>query len=181
MPSEEQGKILRMVEAGRINAEEALKLIKGVEESATGSRPFEALAKTDSDKSRAADFEEIARRARRLWQIPLWAGVSILVLCSYWLNSLVNKENYGFWFYCAMALLMGGVLVLALFSGGRDSHWLYVRVDQARDEWPRRIVLGLPLPLGIASWSLRNFGQTIDGLNQGSVDEIVEFLSNGLS
>ena len=197
MSSEEQKQILKMVEDGRISAEEAMKLIKALEESdmemeiieaapASSSGPFDAAQgrpETDSDteKPNAPEFEEVARKARRLWQIPLWFGVGITVLASYWLYSLVQTSNYGFWFFCAWLPLLFGVLLLALFAGSRTSRWLYVKVEQGKDEWPRNITLGFPLPLGLVSWFLRNFGHNIEGLRHTNVDEIIRLVSDGVS
>ena len=197
MSSEEQKQILKMVEDGRISAEEAMKLIKALEESdmemeiieaapASSSGPFDAAQgrpETDSDteKPNAPEFKEVARKARRLWQIPLWFGVGITVLASYWLYSLVQTSNYGFWFLCAWMPLLFGVLLLALFAGSRTSRWLYVKVEQGKNEWPRNITLGLPLPLELASWFLRNFGHNIEGLRGTNLDEIIRFVSEDVS
>ncbi len=186
MSSEEQKQILKMVEDGKISATEALKLIQALEspslegEVATGNSPgFERESGTE--KLDPNEFEEIASKARRLWQIPLWIGVFMVVLSAYWLYTSVSASNYGFWFYCALAPLLFGVLLLTLFTGGRTSRWLYVHVEQPQQEWPRNITLGFPLPLGIAGWFLRNFGYSIEGLNQAAVDEVLEFLSTGFS
>lgn len=197
MSSEEQKQILKMIEDGKISAEEAMKLIKALEDSsvemeiietapASSSGPFDAAqdrpeAGPDTEKPNAPEFEEVARKARRLWQIPLWIGVGITVLASYWLYSLVQASNYGFWFFCAWMPLLVGVLLLALFAGSRTSRWLYVRVQQPEGESPRNITLGLPLPLGLVGWFLRNFGHSIEGLRHTNVDEIIRLVSDGVS
>ena len=189
MSSEEQKQILKMVEDGKISAEEAMKLIKALEESDVEMEIIEAApasssgpeADSTSSKADAPEFEEVARKARRLWQIPLWFGVVITVLASYWLYSLVQTSNYGFWFFCAWMPLLFGVLLLALFAGNRTSRWLYVKVEQGKDEWPRNIMLGFPLPLGLVSWFLRNFGHNIEGLGNTNLDEIIKLISDGIS
>lgn len=187
MTAEEKKQILKMVEDGKINADEALKLMRAMESSeaennsASFPTPVFDNVKPDSKMPGSTEFEEIEQKARSLWQIVLWIGVSIVVLSAYWLYMLVNTSNYGFWFYFALLPLLLGVLFLALFTGGGSSHWLYVNVEQPRNEWPRNITFGLPLPLGLASWFLRNFGHTIDGLNQAAVDDILKFLSDGFS
>jgi SHOCT-like domain len=186
MSSEEQKQILKMVEEGKISAEEALRLIQALETPVLEDEVVPAPASTFASESGAEEphmqeFEEIASKARGLWQIPLWIGVLAVVLSSYWLYNLVIASNYGFWFYCALLPLLSGVLLLALFTSSRTSRWLYVNVEQPDNEWPHNITLGLPLPLGLAGWFLRNFGQSIEGLNQAAVDEILEFLSTGFS
>ena len=76
MSSLEQKQILKMVEVGKINAKEALKLIQALDSIASeretvpvpssiiGSRSF-------PDMPDSNNFEEIARSARNLWQILL--------------------------------------------------------------------------------------------------------------
>jgi hypothetical protein len=197
MSSEERQQILKMVEDGKISPDEAMKLMKALDESsaemeiiegapASSSGPFDYAqgkpeAESDSKKPNAPEFEEVARRARRLWQIPLWIGVTITVLSAYWMYTLVNASNYGFWFYFAWLPLILGILMIALFASSRTSRWLYVNVEQAEGEWPRNVTLGFPIPLGMASWFLRNFGNNIEGLRQANVDVIIEILSKGIS
>ena len=186
MTGEEQKQILKMVEDGRISADEALRLIRTLESSNEGD---EALATPSPvfntgpgpKKNGSHEFEEIAFRARRLWQIVVWIGVSVVVLSAYWLYSLILASNYGFWFYCAILPLLFGVLLLTLFTGSRNSRWLYVNVEQAQNEWPHNITFGFPLPLGLAGWFLRNFGYSIEGLNHAAAGEILDFLSKGFS
>ena len=189
MSSEERQQILKMVEDGKISADEAMKLMKALDASSVEMEIIEAApassskpeADSDSTKPNAPEFEEVAHRARRLWQIPLWIGVFITVLSAYWMYALVSTSNYGFWFYFAWLPLLLGIALIALFASSATSRWLYVNVEQTEDEWPRNITLGFPLPLGLASWFLRNFGHNIDGLRQTNVDEIIELLSKGIS
>ena len=189
MSSEERQQILKMVENGKISADEAMNLMKALDESSVKMEIIEGApasssgpeAESKSKKPKAPEFEEVARRARRLWQIPLWIGVTITVLSAYWMYTLVNASNYGFWFYFAWLPLILGILMIALFASSRKSRWLYVNVEQAEGEWPRNVTLGFPIPLGLASWFLRNFGNNIEGLRQANVDEIIEILSKGIS
>jgi hypothetical protein len=186
MSSKEQMQILKMVEDGKISPQEALKLIQALERQASEGEvipiPPTIFGSGSGTKSvDANDFEEIANKAQHLWHVLLVIGVSTVVLSAYWLYSLVNTSNYGFWFYCALVSFLLGVLFLALFTGSRTAHWLYVNVEQAHHEWPHNITFGIPLPLGLAGWLLRNFGHSIEGLNQADVDEILEFLSTGFS
>ena len=172
-----------------IISDEAMILIKALDVSLAEMEIIEAApasnpgpeADSTSTKSSAPEFEEVARRAHRLWQIPLWLGVFITVLSAYWMYALVSTSYYGFWFYFAWLPLLLGIALIALFSSSATSRWLYVNVEQSGNEWPRTITLGFPLPLGTASWFLQNFGHNIDGLRQTNVDEIIELLSKGIS
>ncbi len=198
MSSEERQQILKMVEDGKISADEAMKLMKALDESSVEMEIVEAApasmpalseveasgpeADPDSAKPAAPEFEAVARRARRLWQIPLWIGVLITVLSAYWMYTFVNASNYGFWFYFAWLPFLLGILLIGLFASSRTSRWLYVNVEQAEgSDGPRHITLGFPLPLGLAGWFLRNFGNNIEGLRDANVDEIIEIFSKGIS
>lgn len=190
MSSEERTQILKMVEDGKISAEEAMQLIKALEEADVEMEIIETApasssgpeADSASEKPEAPEFDKVARQARRLWQIPLWIGVGLTSLASYWLYSLMQASNFGFWFFCAWMPLLFGVLLLALFAGGRASRWLYLKVQQAEgSDGPRNITLGLPLPLGLAGWFLRNFGRNFEGLNRTNMDEIITLISQGIS
>jgi len=180
MSSDEQKQILKMVESGKINAAEAMQLIKVLENSSTELEIIETPAAA-SDGRPAPEFEQVARQAREWWQVPLWIGIAVSVLSAYWLYNLVQASNFGFWFYCASLPFLLGVLAISLAAGSRTSRWLYVRVDQAENGLPRNIVLGIPLPLGLAAWFLRNFGHSIEGLNHTKVDEILQLISSDVS
>jgi hypothetical protein len=186
MSSEEQMQILKMVEEGKISPQEALKLIQVLESAAVSGEIIPAPSTKfgssgGSENPDPEDFKKIASRAHSLWQALLWIGVFVVALSAYWLYTLVDASNYGFWFYCALVLFLLSVLWLAVFIGSRTSRWLYVNVEQPHNEWPRNITFGIPLPLGLASWFLRNFGQNIEGMNQSALDEILNFLSTGFS
>jgi hypothetical protein len=177
--SEEERKILQMVEDGKISAEEAMTLIKALEETPTGDGVEVIETETSSGEERNAslDFEEVKARAKKFAMIPLWIGVGFTVLGAYWMYILVSNANYGFWFFCAWFPLFLGLLVVVLSAGGMNSRWLYVNVDQRRGEWPQHITLGFPFPLGMIAWILRNFGHFIPGMGRTNVDEILMAIS----
>lgn len=187
MSSEERKQILQMVEDGKISAEEALALIKELEqdsaeaesnayeaEAGLGSAPEAGFSSQDS----APELERTAEQARRLWQIPLWIGVAFTVLSAMGMYSVMHNTGYNFWFYCLMMPFLLGVAVIALAAWSRTAHWLFVDVDRTRaQDGPRRIFLGFPLPLGLAGWFLRLFGHRIEGLKNTNVDEVVQAIS----
>ncbi|MFL7869932.1 MAG: hypothetical protein AB8I58_13970 [Anaerolineales bacterium] len=179
MSSDEQKQILKMLEEGKISADEAMTLIKALEETpAEGEiEVIETEAGPDQGRSVGPEFEEVKTRARRFAMIPMWIGVLFTVLGAYWMYALVQKANYGFWFFFAWLPLLLGILLVAISAGGMNSRWLYVNVDQEPGEWPQHITLGFPIPLGIIGWFLRNFGHYIRGMDKTNVDEILMALS----
>ena len=179
MSSDEQKQILKMVEDGKISAEEAMTLIKALDETPVEDdvEVFEAEAGPSQERSESLDFEEVKARAKKFAMIPLWIGVGFTVLGAYWMYVLVQNANYGFWFFCAWLPLLLGLLVVALSAGGMNSRWLYVNVDQRKGEWPQHFTMGFPLPLGVINWILRNFGHYMRGMDRTNVDEIINMLS----
>ena len=179
MSSDEQKQILKMVEDGVISAEEAMTLIKTLEENRAEDEVevIETEADTSGERNASQDFEEIKARAQRFAMVPLWIGVAFTVLGAYWMYALVRNANYGFWFFCAWFPLLLGMLLIGLSAGGMKSRWLYVNVNQREEEWPRHITLGFPIPLGIIGWFLRTFGHYIPGMDRNNVDKILMALS----
>ena len=179
MSSEEKKKILQMVEGGRITAEEAMTLIKAIEDAAAEDE-VEVIASeagSGADRSAGPEFEEVKARAQKFAIVPLGIGVAFTILSAYWMYVLVQNANYGIWFLCAWFPLLIGIFLVTLSSGGMNSRWLYVNVDQREGEWPQHITLGFPIPLGLISWFLRIFGHFIRGINRDNVDEILMALS----
>ena len=175
MSSEEKKKILQMVEGSKISAEEAMNLIKALEETPTENEVeiIETEAGFDGEGSAGLEFEEVKARAQKFAMVPLGIGIAFTVLGAYWMYALVQNANYGFWFFCAWFPLLVGILLLALTSGGVNARWLYVNVDQQKGEWPQHITLGFPVPLGVISWFLRTFGHFVRGMNKTNLDGIL--------
>jgi uncharacterized integral membrane protein len=131
-----------------------------------------------SGGSDAAEFDEVRKQAMRFAMIPLWVGVILTVLSAWWMFSIQQSAGLNFWFFCMSMPLLFGVLLIALGAGNGASHWLYVNVDRSsQTDWPKNITIALPLPLGLASWFLKNFGMYIDGLKQTTIDEVIMAIS----
>ena len=179
MSSEEQRRILKMVEDGKISADEAMTLIRALEQEA---EIVEAAPVSSSERIEAPEFEEVKRRARRFAMIPLWIGVGITVLFAGLMFTAIQNSGFGFWFYCLTFPFLFGVLLMALSAGGRYARWIFVDVQQKPGETPGRITLGFPVPLGFVSWVLRNFGHRIKGISSPeAAREMADVLSRTIS
>ena len=179
MSAEERKKILQMVADGKITAEEAANLMRTLDESAEEEiQVIEAVPGSDEAGSVAAEFEEVRRRAMRFAMIPLWIGIFITVLSSWWMYSIQLHSGLNFWFFCMTMPFLFGILLIVLGAGSGSARWLYVNVDRTyQHEWPRNITIALPLPLGLVGWFLKNFGSHIDGLNRTTIDEVLMAIS----
>lgn len=189
MSSEERRQILQMVADGKINAEEAANLMRALDESVeedieviqpeSYSRTDESAADSSwGEKPHAPEFDQVRRRAKLFAMIPLWVGVISTVLIAWWMFSIQQNSGLNFWFFCLSMPLMFGILLIVLGAGSQTSRWMYVNVDRTnQNDWPRNITIALPLPLGLVSWFLKNFGGHIEGLKKTNVDEILMAIS----
>jgi hypothetical protein len=178
MSSEEQKRILKMVEDGTISADEAMTLIRALEQDSAeeGVKVIEAAPGAGSATTDAPEFEEVKARARRFASIPLWIGVGGTVISAGLMYWAMQSSGFGFWFYCLTFPLLFSVLLIALAAGGMSTRWLFVDVHQKPGDKPGRITLGFPAPLGLVGWFFRNFGHHIHGMDRGKADQIAEMI-----
>lgn len=181
MSAEERRKILQMVQDGKISAEQASSLMRAL---ATDPDPTEAEveviemeAGSGGERVEALEFEAVKRQGRRFAMIPLWIGVFLTIFSAWGMYSIQQNAGVNFWFFFLLIPLLLGVLLIALGAGAQNSKWLYVNVDRRNaHDWPRKITLGFPLPLGLTAWVLRTFGHNLRGMNNTNVDEIIQIL-----
>lgn len=181
MSSEERRKILQMVEENKISAEEAASLMRVLDEDAVEDEvevyESESSSGFEGSEASAYEFDRVKARARRFAMIPLWIGVVMAVLSAWGIYSIQQSVGINFWFFFLMLPLMLGVLLIAVGGMGQGSKWLYVNVDRRyATDGPKKITFGLPLPLGLTSWFMRNFGHNIGGINRAQMEGIVEVL-----
>ena len=181
MSDNEMKEILKMVEDGKITAQEPGELWNALEADDIVDEAEADIGEASATFSREAEpnLKSIADKVRSFWRIPLVIGVVITVLGGLWMLGAMQSAGFGFWFYCAWLPFSLGVLLVVLAAGSRKSHWLFVKVKQAPGEKPQNITFGFPLPLRFSAWILRNLGHHIPGMeNAVGVDEILEKLAN---
>ncbi len=191
MTDNEREQILKMIADGKVSPEEGLKLMQVLDADMPEDAVPPAAEKTASPadephrEASGMDYDprivQIKSMVRRFWQVPLWIGLGILLLSALGMYALVAAGNMNFWFFCLIAPLLLGVLMIALASGSRQARWLFVDVHQKPGDRPKRIFLGFPLPLKLTAWFLRTFGGKIDDLKKTNVDEIIQVLETGFT
>jgi len=161
MTDSERQQVLKMIEDGKISAEQGLILMQALDappedgsvdgsEDAAQSKILEGLpepvgtadslnlsgnSKAESEKEPARsdpDFERKLNRFRNLWVVPLWVGVTITVCGAYGMYAALRSGGLGFWFYFAWLPFLLGVLVTALAFSSRSSRWIYINVQQKK-------------------------------------------------
>ena len=177
MSAEERRKILQMVQNGKISVEQAASLMRALEADSADGEVLETNAAASSEGNEGTEFEEIKARARRFAIIPLWIGVFITVFSAWGMYAIQQSAGVNFWFFFLIFPLLIGVVLIALGASAQTSKWLYVNVDRRNaQDWPKKITLGFPLPLGLTAWILRTFGRNIHSIKHTNVDEIIQIL-----
>jgi hypothetical protein len=153
----ERLEILKMLEMGQIDAQEAAMLLSALGESKAvedaGEAPVEALP-----PDREAP-EPLDTRWATFWIYPLMAGGAILLLGAL-VVALVSLTGGAWgWLLCGWPLLLLGLLVfvLALWS----------------EEGKRKMALSFPVPLGLAAWAIRIAQPFVPQLRDTGVDEVI--------
>lgn len=181
MNKSERLEILDMIEHGTITAEEGMRLLGALEPDSADEFlddepiPIEYQAFDDDDAETMAsgiDMEDM-RRWKQWWSIPLWVGMGIVVLSSFWMKNAWHGNALGFWFLCSWVPMLLGILMMALAWNSRTSPWLHVRVHQASGKSPSKVAVSFPLPLRVSAWGLRRFGHHIPNFDATGMDEAI--------
>lgn len=183
MTDSERAQILKMIEDGKISAEEGLKLMQALqtepEDEAPEGEEYVSPGLPDADQASAAakqDFEKRISRFRRLWVIPTLFGLGITLLGAWWMYNIVLAGLTG-WFVLALLFFLGGVSLVTLGAGSQSSRWLYVKVQEKREgASPRRIMFAFPIPTGLLRWGIRNFGHHIPARERMATDDLLKMV-----
>jgi hypothetical protein len=149
---EERIRVLQMVEAGTISAEEGVKLLEALEASRPASEPP----------------PELVGQWRHAWLYVLYAGVGI-VIAGGLLLFIVYAGGSVLWGVCGWPLLLAGVLVTVIGAWSRTARWLHVRVA-GHDH---RVAVSLPLPLKLTAWGIRVARRFVPKFEETGLDEVI--------
>lgn len=180
MTDSERSKILKMIEEGKITPEEGLHLMQvldkdPLENEDVADAPYTPATGVEVSSNPDPAINETVEKARSLWVIPLWIGVAITVFGGWVMYQNIHGSQISAWFYClGFPIFLLGVLMIMLGVSSKTSRWLFVSVKQRSGEYPRNIKLGFPLPLGLTSWILRNFGHMIKELKNIPLDQVID-------
>jgi hypothetical protein len=194
MSEEERRQVLEMVQSGKVTAEQALELLRALQEDEESAPPLVEAGASAFAASESVEAEDLppsrhsepppnmgkgAGHWRQWWWIPLWVGVGITAISGFLMFLAYRSTGFGFWFACMWFPFLFGVLVMALAATSRTARWLHVRIQQAPGETPQRIAFSLPIPIRFTGWFFRTFRNTIPGLdNVPNMDEMLKALEN---
>lgn len=178
MPNEtERMHILQMIEDGAITAAEGMRLLNALSGNKADNAADPPPPPVDAPRptpSAPPPLHPKIKNWSRWWMWPMAVGIGITffgALLMYWAYSAAGGLSV--WFVCASPPFAFGVLLMALAAASRTAKWLHVRVNTGEEEWPRRISISLPLPIGPTAWFLRTFRGHIPKLKDTAVDELI--------
>lgn len=164
--SDEQDRILRMVEEGTLSAAEANDMLEGLEEEGAPAEPGPGSSPEPGTLARP-------------WQVPFASGLLLLAVGSWGLVQLTRKHRSGPLAPLARlgaggAFLLG-LLLAAIGLWSRNAVWLHVRVED-KDGPPVKV--SLPLPLGLAERAVTFARERVDDETVGQLDAAASFLAS---
>jgi hypothetical protein len=154
----EQLRILELIEAGEISAEEGARRLGALAEAAETTKPPEPPA-----APRPA-------LVRWLWQGAFWTGVALLAGGGLLMASVYSQGGATGGLVWGWILFIFGVLVTLLGWWLQRAHWLSVRVRQSKGP---NVTIALPMPLTLTAWALRIARPFVSELEETRADELL--------
>ncbi|MBI3241277.1 MAG: hypothetical protein HYZ49_03180 [Chloroflexi bacterium] len=180
----ERMQILQMIEDGKISAEEGLRLLNALSAKLQGDTPSPAGALPAGEGrggGRPPQPEEL-NRYRGWWIKIMWLGVAVTILGSLFLYWVLKVAGVSFWLALASPPFVLGVAIMALAWASRKAKWLHIRIKTGeKSDGPRRLLISLPLPIGLVAWLLRMISPFIPKLRDTGVDELILALNETTS
>ncbi len=188
MTDSERAQILKMIEDGKITAEEGLKLMQALEQNGEQDQYEDAvepplLEEPVVEEARPSgpqfgehpEFAAKINRYKKLWVIPLVVGLFIVFLSSVWMYNLVAPAGLSGWLILAMPVFFLGVGLVALGAGSRTARWIYLNVQERSKAGKRgaHIVLAFPIPIGLIQWALNTFGHYIPDKERDMTNDVM--------
>ena len=177
----ERRKVLEMIESGSVSAEEGLRLLDVLidlgDEDESEPETNEPLPSASPD---SAPSEKV-HKWKGLWQVPLWLGITLVVLSAIAMFLAIRSTGYGIWFILAWLPLLSGIFWIVFAWECRTAHWLYLHIRQKAGAKHGNFTLGFPLPLRFSGWLLRIFGDKISPKQNKSITQIIQALETQTS
>lgn len=179
MTDSERQQILKMIDEGKITAEEGLKLMQalGEDEPEDVYEAIETASPPKVENDPDPVVEKIKRQVRSLYLIPLAAGTFLTVAMAWLMYQSMEAQQMGFAFYCLLfPTLLFGMFLLIIGAASQSSRWIYVDVKQKHGKKPGRILIGFPLDL--ARWLIGSLGNAVPGKQGKAAASMMEAIND---
>lgn len=165
--------VLRRLQAGEIDAQAALELLREMEPAQSGAEAAQAPQQPlEGEVIRAAPSaaERPPRHWAGFWLYPLAAAGAMLALGMLVLALVMGTGAARGWQVCGWLPLTLGVLGLLFALWSRSAKWLHIRV---KEKGGKRIPISFPVPLTLTAWALRIAAPFVPQLRETGVDEMI--------
>lgn len=162
---EQREAILKQYADGEITMDQADELLRNMEMEAAGEEvppeEFISVDQSGPEEGIPADIKPF----RYYWLIPLLVGILFTLWGGFGIYNQYTNHGLSFGFWLAFVPLFLGAAIITLAVSSSKGHWIHVRVDTGQDEWPRKIAISLPLPVGLMKLGMKASGKlNIEGL-----------------
>jgi hypothetical protein len=170
--SAERTQILKMVESGKISAQEAIELLNAL----NGVEPSDEVDEVQTSPPPAPEFS----RPERGWLHLASIGLVVMAVGAPLVALGLTGRATVFWaLLCGWGPFLSGLAILTLGVWARNARWLHLRVSRSSGR-VQSLVLSFPLPLTLAAWLLSALRSRLPWLQETGVDETILALREGL-
>jgi hypothetical protein len=184
--------ILRRVETGEISIEEGSRLLAGLEGGLYIEAETPLPTSTGAEKVAAQpevihagiddDAERRMKRWQRWWVLPFGVGIFLTIISAVWMFQGYQAAGFGWRFWLSWFPFTFGLLLTVAAWYSQTLPWLHVRVRESRKNSTTNISISLPIPLGLASWGLRQYkSHDPEHYHKVHLDEIMAVMNETLT
>jgi hypothetical protein len=173
----ERLEILKMVEAGQIDAGEAAMLLAALGDGAP-EVPFEGAEVIEPLPAGPPPLETAENRWARFWIYPLLVGGAVLIAGALLMALVYATGGARGWLCCGWLPMLLGLSVLLLALWSRHATWMHLRITE---EGKRKMAFSFPLPLTLTAWAVRIAQPFVPQLQQTGVDDLILALRDSSS
>ena len=170
---QERLRILEMVRAGEISAEQAATLLAALGETeAEPTLPAEGETEEHPAAAPPLPPEIETSRWAQFWIYPMMAGGVVLILGALIMALVYTADAARGWLVCGwLPMILGlGVTLAAIWS--RQATWLHLRISEGQGG-RQKVAFSFPLPLALAAWGIRIAQPFVPQLQDTGVDEVI--------
>ncbi len=169
---QDREKVLKMVEAGQISAEQALQLLEALDQADRSDQ-----AGTEGHHTLPTDLPD----SRGWWLVPVAVGAVVMAVGAPLMALGLTGKAAIFWAICCGWMpFLAGLFILTVGVWSRSARWFHLRIRNA-ESGRNSFALSLPLPLTLTAWVLRLLRPFVPQLKDTGVDEAVLALRDGMS
>jgi hypothetical protein len=173
--SEDRLQVLKMIEAGQISTEEAVRLLDAL----NGQAPSEELEPEIEEEHETPPTDPPS--VGSWWLYPTAAGAVVMAIGAPLIALGLTGGAAIFWaIFCGWIPFFIGLAILTLGFWSRSARWFHIRINDTHSG-SRTFALSLPLPLTLAAWVLRIIRPYVPQLKETAVDEIILSLRDATS